>query len=184
MCGIAGLIKTAGNNSNFRDAFKNMQHRGPDATGIYEDDELILGNHRLKIQDISDNGNQPFFDSGNRYAIVFNGEIYNHLDIRKKLSQYDIRYVSTSDTETLLYGYIHFGEQILSELNGIFSFVIYDKVKKQLFGARDQIGVKPFYIYSKQNIFAFASELKTLVALDNFDKTINYPALANYMNYL
>lgn len=84
MCGIAGLIKTAGNNSNFRDAFKNMQHRGPDATGIYEDDELILGNHRLKIQDISDNGNQPFFDSGNRYAIVFNGEIYNHLDIRKK----------------------------------------------------------------------------------------------------
>ena len=184
MCGIAGLIKTSGNNSNFREAFKNMQHRGPDATGIYEDDELILGNHRLKIQDISDNGNQPLFDATNRYAIVFNGEIYNHLDIRNKLSGYNIQYVSSSDTETLLYGFIHFGEQILAELNGIFSFVIYDKVKKQLFGARDQIGVKPFYIYSKQNTFAFASELKTLVALDNFDKTINYPALANYMNYL
>lgn len=184
MCGILGLIKNSNTKNSFAAAFDVIKHRGPDKSGIYEDDTVILGTHRLKIQDLSAHGDQPMYDSSGRYVIIFNGEIYNHFDIRKKLALHGVTFASLSDTETVLLGYIQFGEKILSMLNGIFAFAIYDKVSHNLFAARDQMGVKPFYIYKKGAAFAFGSELKSLIYLDGFDKTINYRALVNYMNFL
>lgn len=184
MCGILGLIKNSNTKNSFAAAFDVIKHRGPDKSGIYEDDSVILGTHRLKIQDLSAHGDQPMYDSSGRYVIIFNGEIYNHFDIRNKLALYGVTFASQSDTETVLLGYIQFGEKILNMLNGIFAFAIYDKVSHNLFAARDQMGVKPFYIYKKGAAFAFGSELKSLIYLDGFDKTINYRALVNYMNFL
>lgn len=184
MCGILGLIKNSSTQADIEYAFGVIKHRGPDTSGIFEDQHVILGAHRLKIQDLSEFGNQPMTDDSERYYIIFNGEIYNHLEIRAKLIKLGITFKGTSDTETVLKGYILYGEEILNKLNGIFAFAIYDKFEKYLFAARDQIGVKPFYYYRKGNQLTFSSELKSLIYLPGFDATLNYKALANYMNYL
>jgi len=184
MCGILGYIKSGGNLSGWDKAFSSIQHRGPDATGVFDDAEIRMGTQRLKIQDLSALGDQPITDASGRYTIVFNGEIYNHPEIRKHLQRHGHVFKSNTDTETVLYGYITYGKSILQRLNGIFSFVIYDRNTKKLFGARDQMGVKPFYYFKKENKFSFASEIKSLIFLDNFDSTIDYAAFANYLHYL
>lgn len=184
MCGILGLIKTNSAEAQIAYAFNTIKHRGPDASGLFEDDHVVIGTHRLKIQDLSTLGNQPMTDSSSRYYIIFNGEIYNHHEIRKQLTAYGTTFNSTSDTETILQGYIIYGEEILQKLKGIFAFAIYDKLKKTIFGARDQFGVKPYYYYLKDNHFAFSSEIKSLIYLPQFDASLNYKALANYVSYL
>jgi len=184
MCGILGLIKNNNSEINVDYAFSVLKHRGPDASGLFQDDHVILGTHRLKIQDLSELGNQPMIDITGRYHIIFNGEIYNHQEIRKKLIDQGIQFKGNSDTETVLYGYIIYGENILNQLNGIFAIAIYDKLEQTIFGARDQFGVKPFYYYLKGNAFAFSSEIKSLIYLPDFDNSLNFKALANYMNYL
>lgn len=177
MCSIAGIIGGSINEITLRKALETMTHRGPDSNGIFSEKNITLLHTRLSIQDLSESANQPFFSADQRYCIIFNGEIYNHLEIRNKLALNGQKFQSQSDTETLLYGYIYFGKAILDMLNGIFSFAIYDKVKKQFFAARDCFGVKPFYYYSGQDIFSFASEIKTLLQLSNIEKTINPNAL-------
>jgi asparagine synthase (glutamine-hydrolysing) len=184
MCGILGAISPQNNTNNFQLAFDVMRHRGPDKTGIVQHENVILGTHRLKIQDLSSLGDQPMTEPQNRYTIIFNGEIYNHFDIRKKLKLYGVQFVGNSDTETVLLGYIQFGQSIVNMLNGIFAFAIYDKLEHKLFAARDQMGVKPFYIFQKDHHFAFSSEIKSLIYLDYFDKTINHKALVNYLHFL
>jgi len=184
MCGILGVVKTNSSDLHFKKAFEQTQHRGPDSSRIFENDYIILGNHRLKIQDLSENGNLPMLSADGRYVIVYNGEIYNHWTIRKDLEKKGYSFKSTSDTETILAGYIVYGQDILKKLSGIFAFVIYDQLSNQLFGARDHIGVKPFYYYLKGNNFAFSSEIKSLIHLTNFDSRLNYKSLTNYMNFL
>ncbi len=184
MCGILGVIKNGSGSDSIHQAFNAIMHRGPDHSGKYEDDIIFLGNHRLKIQDLSDDANQPFTDPTGRYTIIYNGEIYNHKEIRKDLAYQQISFKTTSDTETILLGFIKHGEKILEQLNGIFAFCIYDHLEQKLFCARDQLGVKPFYYFLKGDCFAFSSELKSLIYLDQFDRTLNYKAFLNYLNFL
>ena len=181
MCGILGTVGY--NEANIDGALCSISHRGPDWKGVYKNSPLSLGHTRLSIQDLSENGNQPMIDRTGRYVIIFNGEIYNHLDIREKLSG-KYTFISSSDTETLLYGYIEYGKDILNILNGIFAFSIYDNEKEDLFIARDQLGVKPLYYYYKSNRLLFGSELKSFLFFDEFDRSINYSGLVNYLTFL
>ena len=181
MCGIIGFL-----NINVEDEryLEIASHRGPDDKGVYIGKNIILGHNRLSILDLSENGHQPFISKDDKFILVFNGEIYNHWEIRKELRNLGYNFNSTSDTETLLNGYRHFGKGILNKLNGIFSFAIFDKEKNQLFIARDHFGVKPLYYYHKHEQFAFASEFKTIWSTNFFDIELNKNALPNYLNFL
>ncbi len=161
MCGIAGII---GHYEQF-DADKmlqSQQHRGPDAKGVfYKEKNVFLGHNRLSIIDLSASANQPFFDNSGRYSIVFNGEIYNYIEIKNELSdRYDFK--TNSDTEVLLAAFLIFGKNFLHKLNGMFAFAIWDTQAKKLFAARDRFGVKPFYYALQNNCFLFASEINAL----------------------
>jgi len=154
MCAIAGYLNYHDVNSTL---LKALNHRGPDDNGVFSDANLTLLHNRLAIQDIA-HGQQPF--SIDDFTIVFNGEIYNHLELREELSGVDFK--THSDTETLLHLYIKYQEKMLDMLDGMFAFAIYDKTKKKLFFARDRAGEKPLYIYSKENKLLFASELSAI----------------------
>jgi asparagine synthase (glutamine-hydrolysing) len=180
MCGITGAIGLR--NCPKDKLLKLIEHRGPDSNGWFEDDGIFLGHTRFAIQDLSENGNQPFFSHDGRYVIIFNGEIYNHLEIRKDLEN-EFPFKSACDTETLLYAYIKYGVEALNKLNGIFAFAIYDTKHKEIFLARDQFGVKPFYFYKDESKFLFSSELKSFTAFD-IDKTISPRSIADYITFL
>ncbi len=182
MCGIAGLIHSKPENYIHRFS-ELIAHRGPDDHGVYIDGNLALAHRRLSIQDVSANGHQPMMSRDGRYVIIFNGEIYNHWDIRKKL-EHKYRFKSTSDTETLLYGFAEYGEQILDKLNGIFAFAIYDRYDKELFIARDHLGVKPLYYYQVGHTFLFASEIKAMLAFPELDKTLEISNISDYLHFL
>lgn len=163
MCGIAGII------GEYKDIqldamLASQQHRGPDATGKYFDHGFsALGHNRLSIIDLSTEANQPFKDDSGRYVLVFNGEIYNYIEIKAELhSQYNFK--TESDTEVLLAAFIIYGKSCLEKFNGMFSFAIWDNLEKKLFAARDRFGVKPFYYSLFQNILYFSSEIKALHA--------------------
>jgi asparagine synthase (glutamine-hydrolysing) len=181
MCGLLGIISPNASDS-ISTMLSRMAHRGPDDFGFYHSELIALGHHRLSIQDLSKNGHQPMFSEDNRYVIVFNGEIYNHWDIRKLLSN-KYHFKSSSDTETLLYGYIEFGVDLFNMLNGIFSFCIYDSITKEFVVVRDQFGVKPLYYELSDKLFSFASELKSLID-DNSNRNLSPEALYNYLYFL
>jgi asparagine synthase (glutamine-hydrolysing) len=181
MCGIIGAIGYGDLDSKC--ILSTIAHRGPDSQGVFEGDNIFLGHVRLSILDLSEMGRQPMFDSTGRYIIIFNGEIYNHLEIRQKLiNKYS--FLSSSDTETLLYGYIEYGEVILQLLNGIFAFAIFDRIKGEIFIARDQFGIKPLYYYQKDGKFLFGSEIKSFLGFEGFDKSLDLSALVNYLTFL
>lgn len=185
MCGIAGIIKTqVFIKADFINGFQTMKHRGPDHSGIYEDEQIIFGAHRLKIQDLSDEANQPATDITGEYVILFNGEIYNQFDIRKDLLQKGCIFKTQSDTEALLNGFIQYGEEILQRINGIYSFAIYHKPSGNLFLARDEFGVKPLYYYFKDALFGFSSELKFFSKIPWLNLNINHKIFTNYLQYL
>ena len=165
MCGILASVNFNSNQAS--EALELMKHRGPDARGTFEYNNLTLGHLRLSIQDLSEGANQPMFSYDDRYVIVFNGEIYNHWDIREKeLKTYAFK--TTSDTETILALFIKYREKAVNYLNGIFAFVIFDKETEEVFIARDHFGVKPLYYALTDTTFACASELKALLPyLDN-----------------
>ena len=182
MCGIIGSFS-----KRFRFTEKDIDiiaHRGPDGHGYFTDGDLMLGHRRLSIVDLSENGAQPMHTTDGRYTIVFNGEIYNHQDIRRSLQQKGYQFQSSSDTETLLYGFADQGISILEQLNGIFAFALYDKQLQQLFVARDHFGIKPLYYYDHPHDFAFCSELKALKQIPDFDDRIDHRALTYYLKAL
>lgn len=179
MCGIVGYI-------NYPDeiTIDEIQHRGPDGYGTYLDNKVQLGHTRLSILDLSESGSQPFHSQDGKHVMVFNGEIYNHLEIREELINLGYSFRSESDTETLLNGFIEFGEIILKRLNGIFSFCIYNKLEQTIFMARDRFGVKPFYYFLNDNVFGFSSELKSFVNKPILDSKLDPEALSNYVRFL
>ncbi|MDX1935687.1 MAG: asparagine synthase (glutamine-hydrolyzing) [Flavihumibacter sp.] len=182
MCGIIGSVsKKFHFNQQHIDV---IAHRGPDDSGYFFEDDVMLGHRRLSIVDLSANGHQPMFTKDGRYAMVFNGEIYNHEEIRARLLERGYQFVSTSDTETLLYGFAEWGTAVFQQLNGIFAVAIYDRQQKQLTVARDHFGIKPLYYYNQAGIFAFSSELKALTTIDGFDTTLNTQALFYYLQTL
>ena len=153
MCGIAGSINRP---LDIQRLTKDLWHRGPDEQTTYRDQNLILHHHRLSILDIA-GGKQPMHYQD--LTIIFNGEIYNHRDLRKK---FNLSCQTNSDTETILHLYTKLGPAFLQEMDGMFAMVIYDKKEKQLFLARDRAGKKPLYHYSRDKQFVFASELNAL----------------------
>ena len=182
MCGIIGV---AGESEirNFKKAVSNIAHRGPDDTGIYNTHNLFLGHQRLSIQDLSDSGHQPMHSADGEWTIIFNGEIYNHLDIRKEIeSKYAFR--SSGDTETLLYAFIEYGIDVLKKLNGIFSFAIFHHQSQDLYIVRDQLGVKPLYYYLKDNKLIFGSEIKSFIEIEGFNPAVDISCIANYISFL
>ena len=155
MCGITGILIFNEQEkhclSKINDATSALIRRGPDGEGIYTNKMAALGHRRLSIIDISSAASQPFTDTTGRYTIVFNGEIFNYKVLRKELETKGIRFKSESDTEVLLYMYIHYRENCLDKLDGEFAFAIYDNIEDVLFAARDRFGIKPFYYYKNEN---------------------------------
>jgi asparagine synthase (glutamine-hydrolysing) len=182
MCGLCGLIGEQ-HQAQIEAATQKIAHRGPDDMGIFSDEHISLGHRRLSIQDLSENGHQPMVDASGRYVLVFNGEVYNHMDIRAKLVN-RFEFKSHSDTETILYGFIAFGTELFNMLNGIFAFSIYDKETSELTLVRDQFGVKPVYYSAGPSFFYFASESKSFVNLPEVNKTPDVEALFNYLHFL
>ncbi|MEJ5244529.1 MAG: asparagine synthase (glutamine-hydrolyzing) [Bacteroidota bacterium] len=190
MCGIAGIFNYSGQqNAISQEILKQMSdcivERGPDSDGTYISDDRLCGMtfRRLAIVDLSANGNQPMQTADGHFSIVFNGEIYNHLEIRKELIQLGFNYRSKTDTETILYGYVSRGKDILQKMLGMWAIAIYDKERQELFLARDRIGIKPLYFYKKNGIFLFASEIKSILAHPLTEKEFNFDELPNYLNY-
>lgn len=180
MCGIVGMITfTPTQVVDFNKAVSQLRQRGPDNQAIFQHKKVQLGHTRLAIIDTSTTANQPFTDASGRYTIIFNGEIYNYQVYRKILQARGYTFLTTSDTECLLYGYIHWGIKFLDRINGFFTFAIYDKVEETVIIARDRMGIKPLLIYQDENRFCFASEMKALLAL-NIPKQLDKVSLFTY----
>lgn len=182
MCGITGYI----GNSNFdkKKILKSIEHRGPDNLDSIDYKNVFLGHSRLSIIDLSNNANQPMISDDNNYIVVYNGEIYNHLSLRDILPKNKYNFKTTSDTETLLYLYIEFGDKIFEKLNGIFAFAILNKLTNEIILCRDPFGVKPLYYYYNDNNFIFSSEIKTFTQFDFFNNELNIPIFSNYISFL
>ncbi len=158
-----------------------IAHRGPDAEGHYIDGPVALGHRRLSIIDLSDSANQPLWDADGRYVIVFNGEIYNFAEIRSSLGDYPFR--TKGDTEVILAAYLTWGASCLDRLYGMFAFAIWDTRKRQLFMARDRLGIKPFYYYHDGERFLFASEVRAILASGQIRAELDEEGLADYLRY-
>lgn len=179
MCGIIGFNFKAPERSNF---LSIADYRGPDNSSSSSYGTFILGHNRLSIIDLTEVANQPFVSACGNYVIVFNGEVYNYKEIRKKLeSKYAFR--TNSDTEVILYNYIEKKEKCLEDFIGMFAFTIYDIKNDTLFGARDRLGIKPLVYYHQDKQFAFASEIKVIKELVN-GLTLNKEAIGQYLRYL
>jgi len=164
MCGIGGIIDyNCKENSrvNVESMLRSISYRGPDESGIYHSPFATLGNVRLSIIDI-EGGQQPLCDLSGRYWIVFNGEIFNYKELRIDLEKKGNAFKTKSDTEVLVQLYAVYGKKCLNLLNGQFSFVIWDKIKEELFIGRDRVGIRPFFYNIHNGVFSFASEIKAL----------------------
>ena len=187
MCGICGIYHLDQSRPVDEDLLKTMartmQHRGPDDEGFFIDKNLGFGHQRLSIIDLSVNGRQPMTSGDERYWIVFNGEIYNYLELRQQLIGKGYKFHSYTDTEVLLNLYREEGEDCVQVLNGMFSYAIWDRKERTLFAARDRLGIKPFYYVHRGNSFAFASEIKALFKVDILAPELNHDALADYFTF-
>jgi len=189
MCGIGGFLLSSEeffDSSKLNELLNNINHRGPDDKGIYEDlnHKVGLAHTRLAIQDLSTFGHQPMLSENKKVVIVFNGEIYNFRELRSELLEKSVKFNGTSDTEVLLKLYMQDGNEMLSRLNGIFAFAIWDKRNQSLFLARDNFGVKPLYYNLSNNNFFFSSELKALLPLLKNANNIDHVSLQKYLTYL
>ena len=178
MCGIVGFI---GKNKESKKIIESMTnkliHRGPDDFGYYVDEFCALGHRRLSIIDLN-TGKQPITDG--KYTIVFNGEIYNYLELKEELKK-KYKFKTKTDTEVILKGYEEWGADVLKKLRGMFAIAIWDEQKKELFLARDQWGIKPLYYYRNNDTFMFASEIKALLEHPDFKKEFNGEILSAYL---
>ncbi|MBQ6813963.1 MAG: asparagine synthase (glutamine-hydrolyzing) [Lachnospiraceae bacterium] len=185
MCGISGFTGNISGNKEeiLVRMMDKIAHRGPDQAGTFVDDEAALGFRRLSIIDL-DHGLQPMFNENKDIAIVFNGEIYNHKELRQDLIEKGHVFANNADTEVLVHGYEEYGTQLLYRLRGMFAFVIYDMKKKQLFGARDFFGIKPFYYTKTANgNLVFCSEIKGILEFPGVEKQVNEAALEQYLSF-
>lgn len=184
MCGIVGFTGAVLNSDDvIKRMMDRIRHRGPDAEGKYVDSDIALGHRRLSIIDISEQGNQPIFNEDKSMVLIFNGEIYNFMDIREKLVEAGHKFTTNTDSEVLIHGYEEYGAELLNKLRGMFSFVIWDKKRSELFGARDFFGIKPMYYAEMGSTFMFGSEIKSFLEHPDFKKELNPSALENYLTF-
>ncbi len=172
MCGIAAILsfgeKSLLNKCTLENMTKEINHRGPDDEGFYLNDWIGFGFKRLSILDISYGGHQPMFDLTKNYIIIFNGEIYNYKDLKEELIRKNYKFKSGTDTEVLLNSYIEWDVSCLNKLEGMFAFIIYDKIKDEVLVARDHLGIKPLYFFKNNNYVYFGSEIKSFRNLIKF----------------
>ncbi|MGI4851434.1 MAG: asparagine synthase (glutamine-hydrolyzing) [Janthinobacterium lividum] len=190
MCGIFGYVSWNTQNNildeqKLINATNLLSHRGPDAGAYFLESPFFLAHRRLSIIDIK-NGEQPLFSKDERYVLSFNGEIYNFIELKKELADLGHNFFTTSDTEVIINGYIQWGEKVCEKIIGMFSFAIYDRKEKTFFLARDRIGEKPLFYFFENNIFSFASEIKSLAYIADFSLNINSNAFEQYLclNYV
>jgi asparagine synthase (glutamine-hydrolysing) len=184
MCGIAGF---AGRHDPglLEEMTGRIAHRGPDAAGHWCDPEtrVALGHRRLSILDLS-GGAQPMWTPDSQLGVVFNGEIYNHVELRAELiSRGAIFQTAHSDTEVLLHAYRQWGDSFVERLNGMWAFVLYDRQRQRLFGSRDRFGKKPLFYFQQGDQFGFASELSALRAHPDCPTSLSELALRKYFAY-
>lgn len=178
MCGIAGILGPKASLEGVSRLCALSKHRGPDSNGFFQDlPHAVLGHNRLSIIDLSNSANQPFYSQDGRYVLIFNGEIFNYIELKSRLSNYSFR--TSSDTEVLLAVFLEWGEIGLQELNGMFSFAIWDLEEKKLFAARDRFGVKPFHYGVLDGSLFFSSEIPPLFKL-GFPKNPNLSVWSNH----
>jgi len=184
MCGIVGFCDKQ--EYSKEEIIKKMSalitHRGPDSDGFYSDGYTTLGFRRLSIIDLK-GGDQPIHSQSGRFVIVFNGEIYNYRELKHELCEQGRTFKTDSDTEVILACYEAYGKEAASKLRGMFAFVIYDKLERKLYGARDYFGIKPFYYANFNGAFMFGSEIKSFLAHPKFKKEINKDALKMYLEF-
>lgn len=187
MCGIAGLLGFRGDlKENIEKMNRRMFHRGPDAGGIWmeEDGSLGLGHRRLSIVDLTKTGTQPMSSASGRYVMVYNGEIYNHRLLRKRLEEKGIVFRGTSDTEVLLEAFEQYGvKETLQDCKGMFAIALWDREEKKLLLTRDRVGEKPLYYGVVAGAFAFASDIACLTQIDGFSNDINREILPFYFTH-
>ena len=194
MCGINGLISSELTVEQREEIIKRMNlclsHRGPDHDGAFSEHSITLGHRRLSIIDLSAEGNQPFFSADKRYAIVYNGELYNYRDLRLELQRSKVGtpeqpyfFSTSSDTEVVLAAYIRWGLGCLERFNGMYAFAIYDRETKRMVAARDRLGVKPFYYSYNDQGFIFSSEVRPILRSGFRKFTINKSVIGEYAMY-
>jgi asparagine synthase (glutamine-hydrolysing) len=187
MCGICGIYHFEPSQKVDPAVLERMahslQHRGPDDKGSFLDGNLGLGHQRLSIIDLTASGHQPMTIDDGRYWIVYNGEIYNYVELRQQLQSKGHSFQSTSDTEVILRLFQQEGENCLQQLNGMFAFAIWDKQTRTLFAARDRLGIKPFYYAHDQHAFLFASEIKALLESGLRQAEVNPQGFADFLTF-
>jgi len=179
MCGIVGYVGDV-NREKIAKMLQAVRHRGPDDSGAFIKENVGLGNNRLAVIDLSVKGHQPMFDDEKSICIVYNGEIYNFMEVRRDLER-EFKFRSNSDTEVIIYAYKKWGVDCLRHLNGMFAFVIYDIRKNLLFGARDRLGEKPLKYYFDGKTFIFASEVKAILPVLKEKPKIDVEAISDYL---
>lgn len=183
MCGFAGFT---GYLDNGKEVLTNMMnkiaHRGPDSAGQHIDGKAYMGFRRLSIIDL-DNGSQPMYNEDRKIVITFNGEIYNHLELREELIAKGHTFSNNADTEVLIHVYEEYGEDMLQKLRGMFAFVIWDSEKEKIFAARDFFGIKPLYYAVINGNLVYGSEIKSILEYPGYKKEVNELALENYLTF-
>ena len=187
MCGIAGIVnvEAAPCSADIGAMVAVIAYRGPDGVGqvCLERDGVALGHRRLSILDLSEAGSQPMMSRSGRFWVVYNGEIYNYLEIRKDLEALGCTFRSDSDTEVLLHAYEHWGAACLERFMGMYAFAIWDRAKRELFAARDRLGIKPFYYRVTPHGILFASEIKSILAVQTDPGGADVSLIDAYMDF-
>lgn len=183
MCGINGVFGLE-DVDNPRQLIQSMNdrlaHRGPDAEGAFVNEWVALGHRRLSIIDLSEAGNQPIYSHDRQIVLVFNGELYNYLELKDQL---DYPFATSSDTEVVIAAYLKWGINCLQRFNGMFAFALWDNRSRELFVARDRMGIKPLYYYQTDRSFVFSSEVRSLLASGLVPKVMDEDSLIDYLRY-
>lgn len=185
MCGIAGVLSlnnAEGLEAGVRAMAHTIRHRGPDHQGFYFEPHLGLAHLRLSILDLSENAHQPMSDESGRYHLIYNGEVYNYLELKTELAHLGHTFKTTSDTEVVLKAFIEYGPRALDKFNGMWAFVIWDSQEERLFGARDRFGIKPLYYSLNADHFVFGSEIKALLAYPGIKAIPNHERCYEFLN--
>ena len=182
MCGICGIIRKGNNKDIIKKMNDRIMHRGPDGEGYYIDGDVAFGHRRLSIIDLS-TGDQPIYNEDNSVVTVYNGEIYNYVELRSELESLGHEFKTKSDTEVLVHGYEEWHTDLPKHLRGMFAFAIYDKNRNEIFLARDNFGIKPLYYAKMNDSFMFASEIKSFLDVPDFKKEFNEEILETYLEF-
>src|SRR2546423_1114216 len=185
MCGIAGFVTVSprsGSEAVLRKMTDRIRHRGPDDSGTYCDEHASLGHRRLSIVDVS-GGHQPMSNETGSVWITYNGEIFNHAELRPELERAGHRYASRCDTEAILHAYEEYGADCATKFRGMFAFAIWDAAARTLCWVRDRLGIKPLYYYWDGRVFAFASEIKALLEHPAISAEFDESVLSEYLGF-